>query len=177
MDSQEWESCSCGAAKVSRSSCGAPGRVGRCQGARPGSDRTASMIPRCAWRENMRLFALLITLVTVAAWAQSSPQPSDSERDDQHRHRLPNSTCSLNPTNNVVPVRFGSTFVDSPLYRSPSGLNIGLGVPTAGYDDSVPSLLSLIRGILEIHNNGAAQAIDLYVHNDAGFSLSLHQFL
>ena len=116
----------------------------------------------------MKRFALSFVLFTVAAWAQSTSQPSDDRSESTH-HCHPISTCFLNPTNNVVPVRDGTAFADSPLYRSTSGLNIGLGVPTAGYDESVPALLSLIRGILEIHNNGAAQAIDLYVHNDAGF--------
>jgi hypothetical protein len=118
----------------------------------------------------MKFFALSLSLVliTVAAWPQTPSQPSDDRSESAHHHQA-DSTCPLNPTNNVLPVRDGNTFADSPLYRSTSGLNIGLGVPTTGYDGSVPALLSLIRGILEIHNNGAAQAIDLYVHSDAGF--------
>jgi hypothetical protein len=118
----------------------------------------------------MRLFALLITLVTVAAWAQSSPQPSDSEKDEQHRHRLPDSTCSLNPTNNVVPVRFGSTFVDSPLSRDIYGnLQIGANLLPNILNGGLTMVGTLTRSnFLEIHNNYAV-GVDLYTHAEAGF--------
>jgi len=118
----------------------------------------------------MRLFALLITLVTMAAWAQSSPQPSDSEKDDQHRHRLPDSTCSLNPTNNVVPVRFGSTFVDSPLSRDIYGnLQIGTNLLPNILNGGLTMVGTFTRSnFFEVHNNYAV-GMDLYTHADAGF--------
>lgn len=111
----------------------------------------------------MKLFALLL-LATIPAW----PQNQGRKNDD--RDHTSNSTCSLNPTNDVVPVRFGATFVDSPLSRDVNG-NLQIGT------NPLPNLLNgglsmtgtpARSNFLEIHNNYAV-GVDLYTHADAGF--------
>jgi hypothetical protein len=112
----------------------------------------------------MKLFALSLILVTLSAWSQ---QPSNRESED----RLARSKmCTLNPTNNVVPVRFGATFVDSPLSTDINGnLQIGRNPGPNAANGGLTMTGTLARyNTLEVHNNYAV-GIDLFTHADAEF--------
>jgi hypothetical protein len=114
----------------------------------------------------MRLSALLLTLVHVATWAQGRP-PSQAVASKPH-----NCTCTagINPTNNVVPVRSGATFVDSRLSRDVNGnLQIGRNPTPNAANGGLTMVGTFTRSnILEVHNNYAV-GIDLYSHADASF--------
>lgn len=115
----------------------------------------------------MKRFTLLLILVAITTRCQSQTQ--QRANDDRERGRN-HSTCSLNPTNDVVPVRFGATFVDSPLSRDVNGnLQIGANPLPNILNGGLTMVGTFARSnTLEIHNNYAV-GINLFTHADAAF--------
>jgi hypothetical protein len=117
----------------------------------------------------MRLSALLLALVHVATWAQG-PQRSPASQVVANRPHNCTCTAGLNPTNNVVPVRSGATFVDSRLSRDVNG-NLQVGTnPTPNVANGGLTMVGTLTrsNTLEVHNNYAV-GIDLFTHADAQF--------
>jgi len=112
----------------------------------------------------MQMLAFALILVTVSAW----PQCQEQQIDDLNRRTR--SMCTLNPTNNVVPVRYGSTFADSRLSRDINGnLQIGMNPRPNILNGGLTMVGSLAKSnVLEVHNNYAV-GVDLFTHANAGF--------